>query len=94
MLTELTELLLYRSVSAPFHYHTGFIEPLSFPVSRFLISPPNRSLSVPVYLSCVRHSPSLSFPLALSSIHPLCQLLANPSSNPVKERYAVSSYLG
>lgn len=34
------------------------------------------------------------FSLPLSSIHSLCQLLANPSSNPVKECYAVSSYLG
>lgn len=53
---------------------------------------------VPEYLQyhtvCLSLSASVFLSPPLSHIHSLCQLLANPSSNPVKERYAVSSYLG
>lgn len=93
VLTELTGMLLYRSLSVPLHYHTGFIGLLSFlpPPSNFV---PHQFLSLCTCAFIMCPSLCLSFCLPLHTVHFLCQLLANPSSNPVKERYAVSSYLG
>lgn len=52
VLTELTGMLLYRSLSAPLHYHTGFIGLLSFLPPPLQFCPP--SISVPLYL-CIYH---------------------------------------
>lgn len=57
-------------------------------------SPLHLSLSDLRRIYGVSVTPVQSFCLSLYSVHSLCQLLANPSPNPVKERYAVSSYLG
>lgn len=83
----------FRDLYQPFVIIPGFIELSSVLVSRshfyFLLVCLRTCLSI-LFWSLF----SRSFLPLLHSIHILSQLLANPSANPVKQCYAVSSYLG